>query len=328
MTEPRVSVLIPTYNRAAYLREAIGSALGQTFRDIEVVIVDDGSTDGTAKIVREITDPRVRYLWQANHGVAAALNTAWHAARGEYLARLDSDDVWLPDLLAQFIATLDADPGLGLVYARAQWMDAQGNLLPQILGAPEKFPGQWLKSLLYGDFVCPIAVMFRRTCIERAGGYDESLIGNEDWDLWIRMAEHCRFAYRNQILARYRVHAQNLTSSVSEQSLRLFSDRIRVLEKFFARSDVPAEVLAIKPLAFRNVYLDIAMRHFTARHWHDGFDYSLRAIRVGPNPLTSAMRVITAACFYFYLSKTRWGVRLVDALIERRRKTDRVSQSH
>lgn len=327
MTNPRVSVLLPTYNRAAYLRQAIESALNQTFRDIEVVIVDDGSTDDTAQIVQRINDPRVRYIYQANRGVAAALNTAWRASRGDYLARLDSDDIWLPNLLAEFVTTLDADPDLGLVYARAQWMDAQGNALPQILGAPEKFPGQWLKSLVYGDCVCPIAVMFRRDCMERTGGYDESLIGNEDWDLWLRMAMHYRFAFRNEILARYRAHSQNLTSSVSARSLRLFDDRLRVLEKFFARSDVPADVLPLKPIAFRNVYIDIAMRHFTAKRWRTGFDYCTRAIRIGPNHLTATFRVASTIVFYFYLSKTRWGIRLVDTLIEQRRKSNRLLPS-
>jgi glycosyltransferase involved in cell wall biosynthesis len=317
----KVSVLIPTYNRAAYLPEAINSVLNQSFRDFEVIIVDDGSTDNTPELVRGIRDPHVHYVRHLrNRGVAAALNTAWHAARGEYLARLDSDDVWRPELLEILVSALDADPGLGLIYARAQWMDTHGQLLPQMAGAPIKFPGETLKSLLYGDCVTPMAVVFRRECIERAGGYDESLIANEDWDLWIRMAEYCRFAYCTQVLAYYRIHPQNLTRGDSERSRRVIRDRLRVLEKFYARPDVPSAALAIKPLAFRNLYQDVALRHFTAGRWREALGYYVRAVRVAPNPFAAALRGVRDVLYHSSLGKTRWGVRLADAWVARQAK--------
>ncbi len=337
MSSPRVSVLIPTFNRAEYLLTAVNSALEQTFSDIEVIIVDDGSTDNTAQIVRGIKDPRVRYIHQENSGVSAALNTAWRAAGGEYLARLDSDDMWLPTLLDRLMPALDSDPGLGLIYARAQWMDAHGRLLPQVLGAPEKFPGQTLKSLLYGDYVTPMAVVFRKECVESVGGYDESLIANEDWDLWIRMAEHAagrtspggtlfkryRFAYVPEVLAYYRVHPENLTRAGSVQNRRLIQDRIRVLERYYARPDVPAEALAIKRLAFRNLYQDIAMRHLSAGRWGEALDSYAQAVRVAPDPLAALVRGIRDVVYNVFLAKTRLGVRLADAWVELEKRRQR-----
>src|SRR5215470_8388474 len=107
MLPPRVSVLLPTYNRAHYLAEAIQSALDQTYADLEVVVVDDGSTDNSAELVRRFADPRVRLFRQENRGISAALNTAFRAARGRYIAILNSDGRWLPELLAEEVAVLE-----------------------------------------------------------------------------------------------------------------------------------------------------------------------------------------------------------------------------
>jgi glycosyltransferase involved in cell wall biosynthesis len=320
MSPPRVSVLVPAYNRAGYLLEAVNSAVNQTFRDLEVVIVDDGSTDDTPQVVRGIDDPRVHYLHQENRGVSAALNTASRAARGEYLALLGSDDVWLPNLLEELVPVLDTDADLGLVYARARGMDAQGRPLPQILGAPEKFPGEPLKSLLYGDCVCGLAAVFRRTCLERVGGWDQTMIGNEDWDLWIRMAEHFRFAYRDQILARYRMHPQSLTGGRSEAYRRIILDRIRLIENYYARADVPAEAMLVKSLARRNVNMDVTIRFLSVGQWRAALPFFVRTIWVAPNPFTAAVRVLSVALFDLYLSKTHWGVRMVEAWLRRQKR--------
>jgi GT2 family glycosyltransferase len=236
---------------------------------------------------------------------------------------LGSDDVWLPELLETLTPVLDANPALGLVYARAQGMDAQGNPLPQILGAPEKFPGETLKSLLYGDCVCGIACVFRRTCLERAGGFDETLIGNEDWDLWIRMAEHCRFAYRDQILARYRIHPQSLTGGKSERYTRIILDRVRLVERYYARAQVPADAMTVKPLALRNVYMDVTIRFLAIGEWRKALPFFFRTLRATSNPVAAALRVLAVALFDLYLSKTRWGVRLTEALVAQRRKWSR-----
>jgi glycosyltransferase involved in cell wall biosynthesis len=321
MPSPRVSILIPAYNRANYLPETIDSVLKQSFRELDVIVVDDGSTDKTSQVVRAIADPRVQYIYQENRGVSGALNTAWRAARGEYIAFLGSDDVMLPTQIETLLKIIERDTFLGLVYARAQAIDPQGNPLPQILGSSPKFAGRELASLLYGDCVCGIACIVRRNVLERVGGYDETLIANEDWDIWIRMAEVTRFAFHDEILARYRMHPTSLTGARSAHYRRVIIDRVRLIENYYARPNVPPDALAIKSLAVRNMYMDVGIRFLAIGALRDATPYLVRAIRAHGNPLSATLRVTGVALFDLYLSKTRWGVALVEKLVARQRKT-------
>lgn len=315
-----VSVVMPTFNRAEYILEAVHSVLAQTFPALELVIVDDGSTDATPEIIRSVTDSRIRYLRQDHRGVSTALNTGWRAAQGEFIGRLDSDDRWLPELLATLVPRLQTGSNVALAYGRAQWIDAQGNLLPNISGTNEKFPGQTLKSLLYGDFVTPMAVVINKKCLERVGGYDESLRANEDWDLWIRLAEFYRFVYVDRVLAHYRVHSQNLTHSGSSQNVRVIHDRIRVIEKFYARPKLPPDAVGVKGLAFRNLYHDIALRHLSAGRWRDAWMYFSRAVRAAPNPLAAFGRALRDVVYYSSFGKTDWGIRVTNRWLSWQKK--------
>lgn len=320
MKNTLVSVLVPTFNRARYLAEAVNSALNQTYQDVEVMIVDDGSTDDTRQVVEGLQDERVRYVYQENRGVSAALNTAWRTARGEYLAMLGSDDVWLPDLLEDLVPSLEGDPRLGLAYARAQGMDPQRKPLSQVLGVAPKFPGEPLKSLLYGDCVCAIAAVFRRASLQVVGGFNEALAGNEDWDMWIRLAERHGIEFHDKVMARYRMHSQSLTGGRSSTYIRIIQERVRLIENYYARAVVPDEALAVKSLARRNVYMDAMIRYISIGQWRNAFPMFIRTIRVAPNPITASVRAAGVSMFYLYLSKTRWGVRLVEGIVARRRK--------
>ena len=315
----QVSVVIPTYNRAAFIAEAVRSVREQRFQDFEILVVDDGSTDETAQIVQAVGDPRVRYLYQNNRGVAAALNTGWRAARGEFVARLDSDDRWLPTLLQELVAALDADPTLGVAYARAQGMDADGNLLPQLLGARERFAGETLKSLVYGDFICPMAVVIRRAALEAVSGYDESLIANEDWDVWIRIAQTYGIGYVPRVLAHYRFHAQNLTRSDSVRMERVMQDRVRVLDKFYAQPRVPAPVLTVRAVAYRNLHLDWMIRYLERRDLPGAWRMFRRALHYAPSRAQFIPRATALTMYYLFLSKTRWGVAMTEWFVARRR---------
>lgn len=320
MTLPRVSILIPAYNRADYLPAAIASAQQQTFPDTEIVVVDDGSTDNTGQLVRAMTDPRLKYIYQNNRGVSAALNTAWRAARGEFVAMLGSDDVFLPRQIETLLPHLERDAALGFVYARAQAMDAQGKPLPQVLGASPKFAERALASILYGDCVCGIACLIRRDILERAAGFDEALVANEDWDLWIRMAEISGFAFHDEILARYRMHPTSLTGARSEKYQRVVMERIRLIESYYARTAVPSEALSVKSLARRNVYMDAGIRLLAVGQPRTALPHFMRALRAHGNPFAAAARIVGVTLFDLYLSKTRWGVALVDKLVAQRRK--------
>jgi len=315
----RASVIIRTYNRARLIPETVQSVLAQTFQDFEIVIVDDGSTDDTETVLRQFNDERIRYVYQTNQGLSAALNTGLRVSNAEYIAILDSDDLWLPEMLQTAVNTLDSKPDAGLFYAKASTIDANGKPLTQILGAPEKFPGETFKSILYGDCVAPGTVVLPRICFDRVGLFDETLRGNEDWDMWVRIARHYPFAYADRTLARYRYHKANYTSIPSNFG-HLIQARIKVLDKVFSSSNIPEEALSIEAIAYRNVYIDVGLRWLSVGVWRESANYFWKAIRISPNPLFTPFRILYLILFYNVLRKTRWGSRLVSRLVDLRRR--------
>jgi glycosyltransferase involved in cell wall biosynthesis len=317
---PKVSVVMPTYNRAHLIAAAIQSILNQTFQDFELVIVDDGSTDGTEAVVRRFNDPRLRYIYQERRGIGAARNRGIRHAEGRYIAFLDSDDVWLPHLLELEVPILDDRPEVGVVYAQARAMDRDGNLMTQIRGTLQKYPDEGLKSALYGDFVCIIASLVRRECFERAGLFDETLMAREDWDMWVRIAKYYRFAHVDQVLAHFRTHDEQRTSAKSGHFAEVCRNTLAVLDKAYSHADLAAEALAIKPLAYRNAYMDMGLRWLRVGALRESARCFWIAIRVSPNPLVTPFRIVWLILFYNVFSKMIWTSRLMSKLVNLKRR--------
>lgn len=205
---PDVSVIIATYNQAAYLKAAIDSVIAQTFGDWELIIVDDGSTDRTPAIVNAISDPRIRSIRQSNQERSAARNRGMGVATGRLLAFLDADDYWHPAFLAELREQLIAHPQAALAICGSHIVDAQGDPIDT---RPPKIPvgaGQQdaIRLLLRGNQMSCGAVLARTAAIREVGGFDTSLRQGEDWDLWLRIAvrhpicvvDKALFYYRKQ----------------------------------------------------------------------------------------------------------------------------------
>jgi glycosyltransferase involved in cell wall biosynthesis len=215
---PRVSVIIPTYNRAGLLPQTIQSALDQTFADLEILVVDDGSTDGTEQVVQKFADSRLIYIRQAHSGLpAVARNTGLRHARGEYIAFLDSDDLWLPEKLALQVQYMDAHRELGLSYSNAyQFVHDPGthNSRPMVDTAVVK-SGHTFERL-YGRQVIPnLTVMIRASVLEKAGTFDSDprLMANEDYEYWLRIAYHYPIGFLDRPLALYRQHPEGISKA-------------------------------------------------------------------------------------------------------------------
>jgi glycosyltransferase involved in cell wall biosynthesis len=216
---PTVSAVIPTFNRARLLGEAINSALGQSRPPDEIIVVDDGSTDETPARMAAY-GPHVRYVRQANQGPSAARNHGFRLATGDYVALLDSDDLWTPDRLERQLHLLSRHPHADVVFGRevlfgAGRAEQDWNLHdPQVreaLRAAEGPLAHPLELLLRENMLPTSSVLFRRACLVRTGMIDESLRQAEDWDLWLRFAlAGCTFAYVPAPLCRRRMHQDNL----------------------------------------------------------------------------------------------------------------------
>lgn len=159
---PKVSVITAAYNHVKFVRQMIESVQAQTFRDFEHFVVDDGSTDGTADVLKSFGD-KITYIRQESRGAQAARNTAIHAASGEYIALLDSDDAWLPNKLERQMRIFEEHPGTGLVYSFAYRIDSEGKLLkdPEILGIPINNPERAFEQLVVGDPIPALTAVFR-----------------------------------------------------------------------------------------------------------------------------------------------------------------------
>jgi hypothetical protein len=216
---PRVSVVIPVFNGEAYLAEAVESVLEQTLEELELVAVDDGSRDASRAILEGFAraDPRVRLLAnEKNLGISAALNRGWRAARAPYIARLDADDVSLPDRLARQVEFLDAHPSVAVVGGAAIIIGVTGRRTSTM-----RFPtaSRTIHStLLRHNCLAHPSVMLRRTALEEVGGY--RLAHVEDYDLWLRISERFDLANLSDPLILYRVHPGQLSFLVLEERVR------------------------------------------------------------------------------------------------------------
>lgn len=226
-TLPLVSVVVPTFNCARFANEAISSVLAQDYPNLELIVVDDGSTDGTLeRLPRQ--EARVQILRQENAGPAAARNRGAAAARGEFLAFLDCDDVWLPGKLAAQVQHLLHHPEVGLVHGlvRDWYPDKTGAYPPFSNFTSPNDPvtlvagdSGWVYPEILLDFVlCTSTVVLRRELFERVGGFDESYRIGEDYDLWLRLARITPFHKLDMPCTLYRKHGANVTSRPPEQN--------------------------------------------------------------------------------------------------------------
>ena len=183
---PRVSVIIPTYNRATLVVEAVASALAQTYRDFEVLVVDDGSTDGTLKALAPFLGEVKLQRLSRRRGVSAARNLGIAAARGQWLAFLDSDDLWLPEKLARQMAFLGNKPDCLICQTEEIWMRRGVRVNPPLTHL--KAGGRIFLRSLERCMVSPSAVILRRSLLKANGAFDENLPAAEDYDLWLRLA--------------------------------------------------------------------------------------------------------------------------------------------
>ena len=218
MSAPAVSVIMAVYNGEPWLGEALASTLGQSLQNLEFIVVDDGSTDGTAKRLADIGDPRVSVLRQSRAGQTAALNRGLRAARAPLVARIDADDVSLPDRLARQARFMAAHPEVGLLGTAAREIAPSGAVLHTL--APPCDDRAIRRALMRANPFVHSSVMFRRALIDGLGGYDESFAVAQDYDLWLRLSRVTRLANLGEPLVLRRLAPGRLSSARDTTRLR------------------------------------------------------------------------------------------------------------
>ena len=255
---PKVSVIIPTYNRKGLVPEAIDSVIAQTYKDFEVIVIDDGSTDGTGKMLEEKYGDKIGYFYKENGGCASARNYGIRMARGEYISFLDSDDWYTPEKLEDQVRILDNNPQYGFVSSDIVYLDGGQKYLIKV-SRPDK-NGKVAYPLFLTTYFCLPASLFRRECFDKAGYFDESMRYNEDTDLLLRMAVHCKA-----------ILSQRPTYLIAVHKDRKSSDRINLLNAVYESS---VKILALSPdlklqlgdradSRLAQIKLDIAMEHIS-----------------------------------------------------------------
>lgn len=228
---PKVSIIIPTYNRSELLRSAIESALEQTFTDFEIIVSDDKSTDNTRIVVHDFSDERIKYiLHKGKKGPSATRNTAILASAGEYIAFLDDDDKWFPDKLQKQVDVLDCSaPNVCGVYTKSLKIDIMTGRIISSNPETDKVSGNLLYQLIIKSPIHTPTVLVRKSCLEEVGLFDETMSYMEDLDLWIRLSMNWDFEYISKPSTKVYVHG---IAHLSRNLVLQTAGRERLLRKY------------------------------------------------------------------------------------------------
>lgn len=268
-----VSVVIPNYNYAKYVREAVGSVLAQTYSPLEVIVVDDGSTDESESVLAEFGDA-IKLVRQKNQGVSAARNNGIAESSGEYVAFLDADDVWMPEKIARQIELFENDSALGLTHVGVEDIDAEGNVLATNL---DGLSGEVAADLLLLERAVILGggsgLMVRRDLLAEIGGFDTRLSTSADWDLFYQSARRRPVGFLPEVLLKYRVHGANMHGNIP----RMEREMLLGFEKAFA-TDTDVD----RRHAYGNLHRVLAGSYFRQRNYTQFAIHSIRSIWCRP----------------------------------------------
>lgn len=284
-----VSFVIPNYNHAGYLGDAIRSALAQTYANIEVIVVDDGSTDDSRTVATQFGE-RIRYMYQRNAGLSAARNTGVQAAHGEYIALLDADDLLEPAYAERLLTALAQVPGAEGAYCGFRFVDQNNeplNRIEQRTVPPEALYG----SLLNGNYWVPESLLARRDCYLASGEFDTSLRACEDWDVWLRFSHRYRLVGIDDVLIRYRVVA----GSMSSNPQRMLENRLVVLAKHLGAQPGIAGASATHQ-AYAYAYFRTALEYYQNGETQSGYACLVEAVHLFPHLLLDHATYYELAC--------------------------------
>ena len=282
----RVSVIIPTYNRAELLRLAVESVLAQTYPNIEIIVVDDGSTDDTATVMEQYAD-RIIYIAQENQGPNKAIEAGFRVASGEYVNSLDHDDLMMPTKIERQVQVLDSMPEIDLVHCGYFEIDKDGNVLEKRCPLPEGS----LEELACWDPIWSGGPLIRRQRVDDVSLFD----GQEpicDWDVWLSYARAgCRFACVQEPLGAYRILPGSIASNIDKMTELTFA----TLDKCFADPHLPANVAALKDKAYGGQCFWLSCKYYAAGRWEEGQQYLARTIELQPQLLEDTQLVYEQA---------------------------------
>lgn len=273
-----ISVIIPTYNRSALVRETVNSVLRQTFPDFELFVIDDGSTDNTREVISSLNDSRLKYIYQNNSGVSSARNLGLKIARGQFICFLDSDDLWPRNFLQTMIKNLQDSPDYGAAYCMRTRLFEDGSTQPSY--QKDFFcSGQVTRNLFEKTFIQTSAICFRKNILEGLF-FDESLTNGEDVDLWLRVSTRTKFLFVPDIQIIYR---QQSAAPGQPDFQPKYCNRIRVLERFYFElsgdKHIPRKT-AIRKLG--NAYRSVAKKAIKANCRKAAIELVQKAIQYRP----------------------------------------------
>lgn len=270
-----VSVVIPAYNAARTIVTTIESVMAQSYRPMEIIVVDDGSTDTTQEVVAR--HPEVEYVRQDNAGVSSARNRGIQESTGDFIAFVDSDDIWFPHKLERQVRALIEAPHAGAVQSGAVYVDDRLRVL-EVRACPAEH--LTLSDVLQfkGLPAFPSTVCFRRGCLEQIGGFDSTLVILEDWDMAIRAVRHCSLLSIPEPLTYYRVHPGNRSRDVGIH----IAPGFRVLNGLFAESCLPPSLRRERRTAYGSFYRMLAGGYLRSGRRMASVRWAVRALLMDP----------------------------------------------
>ena len=276
----KVSIVIPAYNQGQFLNQAIQSVLVQSYPHIELIVLDDGSSDETREVLEKYGN---RFRWEShtNIGQAATLNKGWSMASGQIVGYLAADDFLHPDSVSRAVTVLQSYPGVVLSYGDFDYVDVSGKRLATVRTPAFDYADMLLKG------VCPPGpgAFFRRLDFERLGGWDVSLRRMPDYEFWLRLGLRGPFLRIPEVLASYRIH--DASQSFSPVDRARAEEMIRIIEGLFAMPDLPADLRRSADRARANALLYVSRLHLYSGRISAGLSRAASAIRICPLMLVS-----------------------------------------